>query len=189
MNLLDRVMAVRTGGTVQRCHGIRHHGSYKVAEHTWGVLVLLWLLYPDDYVRLSPYVLFHDVPEAWVGDIPASTKKYSPAVKQAVGTMETSIFAWLRLPDEHDLSVDDHAKLKACDVLDLYLWVAEEVCGGNWHAHCVARELETFIAKGMPMPEPAREMYDDIRHYMLNGPGRFQHATDDIIRRIHDAGI
>lgn len=183
MNLLDRVMAVRTGGTVQRCHGIRHQGSYSVAEHTWGVLALLWLLYPDDYARLSPTVLFHDVPEAWVGDIPASTKKWDLVVKSAISAMETKIMHWLDLPDEHDLSADDHAKLKACDTLDLYLWVMEEVCGGNRHALCIARELDKFY-ETMSMPEPAGKLLGTIRQRWVRGALGFQHATDDVIRRI-----
>lgn len=189
MNLLDRVMAVRTGGTVQRCHGIRHQGSYSVAEHTWGVLALLYLLYPDDYARLSPCVLFHDVPEAWVGDIPASTKKWNNVVKLAVSEMEARIMMWLQLPDEHELNASDHAKLKACDVLDLYLWVCEEVCGGNGHAKCVGRELDTFVQNGMKLPAPAHELWATIRQRIHGGYLGFQHETDDIIRRIHDAGI
>src|SRR6185295_11629056 len=95
--LFKRLVAIRTGGATERCHGIRHHGSYSVAQHTWGVLCLLYVLWPEDFARLAPAVMFHDVPEAWVGDIPAPTKKYNSSVKRACDEMEAFIFERLAL--------------------------------------------------------------------------------------------
>ena len=53
MNTLERITAIRTGGGVERCHGVRHQGSYSNAAHTWGVLVLLQVLWPNDFPRLA----------------------------------------------------------------------------------------------------------------------------------------
>lgn len=179
MNLLERIVKLRTGGTVERCHGIVHQGSYSVATHTWGVLVLLYVLYPEDYARLSPAVLFHDVPEAWVGDIPASTKKYAPAVKSECDRMEREIFAWLEVPADCNLASEDKAKVKACDTLELYIWAAEQVYGGNRHAACLMRELDAFY-ETMPLPGLAKKLRELVRY-----GGSVEHATDGVIRRLN----
>lgn len=181
MNLLERVVRIRTGGTVERCHGIVHQGGYSNAVHTWGVLVLLYVLYPEDYARLSPAVLFHDVPEAWVGDIPASTKSWNKTVKLEVDRMERAIFEWLALPVDADLAPEDAAKVKACDSLELYLWAHEQVHGGNLHARCLIRELDAFYEQ-MPLPPPAGR----LRRLLQDG-GSVEHATDGVIRRLNQS--
>ena len=177
MTPFERLVAIRTGGGVERCHGIRHQGSYSVASHSWGVAMLMYLLWPADFPRLVLYCLVHDVPEAWVGDIPATTKKYCPEVKSACEKLETAIFSRLALPNDADLSTLDQAKLKACDHLDLFLWAKEELCAGNFHAECILRELESFFQRA-PLPEPATTLYRAIRS------GHVEHATDRLIREI-----
>lgn len=179
MTPLQRLIAIRTGGEVERCHSVRHQGSYRVDSHTWGVLVLLYVLWPGDFGRLSPCVLFHDVPEAWVGDIPAPVKRYNGAVKEAIFKMEGRIMKMLRLPWDEELVAEDRAKIKACDQLELYLWACEQVHGGNAHAACCKRELETFFAE-TPPPGPAYQLFLEI-----NNGGSVEHATDSLIREIN----
>jgi len=178
MDRLERVIKLRTGGDTERCHGIRHQRSYSVASHTWGVMVLLYVLWPDDYDRLSKYALFHDVPEAWVGDIPATTKRYHSSVRAACSDMERKIFRLLDIPSEQTLVPDDYVKLKACDQLELYLWAMEEIAGGNQHAACIARQLDEFF-KERSLPPEANELYLDI----VDG-GDVEHATDGLIKEI-----
>lgn len=176
MTLLERLLAARTGGIVERCHGILHKGSYSVASHTWGMLALLYLLFENDFARLAPYAMFHDVPEAWVGDIPAPVKKYSRAVKQGAELMERAIFDRLQLPNYADLNPEDKRKLRACDSLELYLWAKEEVGGGNMHALCVVRELDRFFEED-PLPEPAAGFYVGLGEPLV-------YATDRVIHDI-----
>jgi hypothetical protein len=172
-----RVVAVRTGGGVRRCHGIRHDGEYRVDSHTWGVMVILYELWPGDFARIAPYAMFHDVPEAWVGDIPAPTKKYDPSVKAATDRMERAIMQRLRLPYDGDMDPDDKAKLRAADHLELYFWAKEQVGGGNLHASCILRELDRFFTDS-PLPSPARELYEHLRGE------RVELSTDLVIREI-----
>lgn len=174
---LRRVVAIRTGGGTERAHGVKHHGSYSVAEHTWGVLCLLFALYPDDYARISPFALFHDVPEAWVGDVPAPTKMYSVSVKIACDTLERAVHEWLRLPCDLDLGDEDRRILKACDHLELYLWTMEQVHGGNLHALCLMRELDRFFEE-RPLEGPAARLYNEMQ---MAGPAATERATDGVI--------
>lgn len=178
MTPLRRLVMIRTGGAVRRCHGIHHTMPYRVDSHTWGVLVLLWLLWPEDFPRLSAAVLFHDVQEAWVGDIPAPTKRYSSAVKAAIDAMDEKVSRILDLPYDGDLDPEDQRKVKACDHLELYLWAAEEVYAGNRHAACVVRELERYFEE-TPLLPTAHDLYMDIRR------GSVEHATDRLVMEIN----
>lgn len=154
-------MAIRMGGAVERCHTIRHQGSYAVNAHSWGVAVLMYILWPKDFPRLVAYCIFHDVPEAWVGDVPAPAKKFNKTVKQSFDKMETAVFSRLDLPNDLGLSTSDRAKLKACDHLELYLWAQEQVLSGNQHAACVVREIEGFFRRD-PLPLEADMLLDEI---------------------------
>lgn len=176
----ERLMEIRTGGSVERCHGIVHQGSYSNAMHSWGVSMLMLLLWPQDFARLAVYCLTHDVPEAWVGDIPAPTKRYCGSLKIEVGVMESRLLRRLELPDPEDLSLEDKRKLKACDILELYIWAKEQLCAGNWHADCIRRELERFVEEE-PLLEPAQKLYEEL---YLRPAKEFQHATDGHIHAL-----
>ena len=179
MTSLIEVIRVRTGGGVRRCHGIRHHGEYRVDSHSWGVAVLMLLLWPEDFPRLAAVCLVHDVPEAWVGDAPAPTKRYSPEVKRVYSELERLISRELGIPYDGDLSPEDKEKLKTCDLLELYLWAAEQVYGGNNHARCILREVERFVAE-VPLPERAAAIMREIQEH----PEHLEHATDGVIHRL-----
>jgi hypothetical protein len=43
------VIQSRSGGRVERCHGLPHHGTYSNASHQWGVAMLMHYLWPDDF--------------------------------------------------------------------------------------------------------------------------------------------
>lgn len=178
MTPFERLMSIRIGGGTERCHGIRHYGSYSNAAHSWGVAVIMLVLWPADFGRLAVYCIVHDVPEAWVGDIPAPTKKYCPEIKVASARMESQIFTRLSLPDEAELNVADKQKLRACDSLELYLWALEQLKGGNQHADCIRRELEGFYERD-PLPWKAHELYEAIK------VGNVEHATDTLIRELN----
>jgi 5'-deoxynucleotidase YfbR-like HD superfamily hydrolase len=177
MTRLERVVALRTGGATERCHGIRHHGSYSVAAHTWGVLALLWELWPDEFARLAPTVMFHDVPEAWVGDVPAPVKRYMPRVKADLGELEDRVMARLGLPSDSNLETFDWARVRACDHLELYLWAREQMAWGNSHASCVARELERYFEE-TPLPPVAHDLYLEVRG------GSVEHTTERVVMEL-----
>lgn len=169
----------RSGGAVQRCHGIPHQGDYSNAKHQWGVAMLMWYLWPKDFPRLAIYCLSHDVPEAWVGDIPSPVMQYTPGLKAQLSVIEDRIFFWLRLPSEHALDPEDYAKLKACDKLELYIWCLEELERGNRFADECKRELDRYF-KEVPLPGVA----SDLLHLMQNPLIKVLPAQAGIIKQL-----
>lgn len=150
----NHIIQSRSGGAVERCHGIRHLGSYSNARHSWGVALLMWYIWPKDFPRLAIHCLTHDVPESWTGDVPAPTTRYIPGLKNALAKAEGFLNEDIGLPDEHSLHPDDMAKLKACDRLEFWLWCREEVALGNQFAKEGLSEIERFLTE-VPLPAEA----------------------------------
>lgn len=152
----------RSGGRVERCHGIPHQGSYSNAAHSWGVAMLMHYLWPEDFPRLALHCLSHDVPESWVGDIPAPTGRYVPGFKDSVSVLETKINKSIGLPAEHELDEADYLKLKACDRLEFWLWSREQLLLGNRFAEEGLKEIERYFVEA-PLPDRAQLLFKALQ--------------------------
>ena len=145
MELNDRIRHIRQAGRIGRCHQWPKVESYRNGQHTWGVCVLLRLLWPGR-PDLMDFALFHDVPEVSTGDIP------SPAITR-LGIGENlerenrRVFGLLRLPDEHALALSDWHILRAADSLDLWLWCWDEEALGNQAASQMKRSMDASFDK------------------------------------------
>jgi 5'-deoxynucleotidase YfbR-like HD superfamily hydrolase len=158
---LFRIVQTRAGGAVERCHGVTHIGEYSNAKHSWGVAMLMWELWPGDFPRLAAHCLAHDVPEAWVGDIPAATKRYIPGLSKTLATLENRILEELWLPTEAEMDPLDRQKLKCCDSLELYIWCAEQMTMGNMLALDVFEQLDIFFEQ-RPLLSEAEKLRREI---------------------------
>lgn len=156
--MLDNIIQARAGGRVERCHAIPHQGGYSNAAHSWGVAMLMHALWPEDFSRLAIYCLSHDVPEAWVGDIPAPLLRYVPGLKVSLGGLEDGLNRLIDLPAESELNDLDYAKLKACDKLEFYLWCREQGLMGNGFANEASVEICKYLRTSL-MPAPAEELF------------------------------
>lgn len=161
MTLFERLQHFRMGGAVERCHTVQHLGTYSVAEHSWGVAVLMLALWPEDFPRLASYCLVHDIPEAWVGDMPAPVKRV-PELKAALQAVESKVLTRLNLPDDSKLGAGDKEKLWACDKLELYFWALEQRWMGNRHAECIINALEGFF-ESTTLPLEALDLLVQMR--------------------------
>ena len=162
MKTIDRILQVRAGGAVKRSHVTRQHGINTVAEHTWGVLALVYILFPEEYMELSAHVLFHDVPEYHVGDIPAPVKRYSAEVKEALTGLEAQVCELLQIPNADELNSRQKQVLNACDKLELYFWALEQVQLGNMFASETVAELDNYFHEDPP-PQPVGEIINYIK--------------------------
>lgn len=156
------IVQSRSGGRVERCHGLPHHGTYSNATHQWGVAMLMHYIWPDDFPRLSLVCLTHDVPEAWVGDIPAPTCRYTPGLKDTLNSVEGNINKGMLLPAEHELDPLDYAKLKCCDRLEFWMWCCEQELYGNLFAREGKKEIERYFVE-VPLLHEAQVVYEELR--------------------------
>lgn len=164
---LLRVLAVREGGAVERCHGTPHIGSYSVGSHSFGALSLVLLLHPNPSVNLIKAVAWHDVAERWLGDVPSPVKHNNPELKRVYELIEASHLKALNLFP--DLSTEEQQWLRGVDLMDLYLWCREQQRMGcrnfdSWveHFKSLFRGMWTLEQS---LPDPLWTLYlDTVPH-------------------------
>lgn len=134
LKTIHKIRAVLEGGKTERTHTTPHHGSYSVAEHSWGVVTLLAILHPNPSRDLILAGLWHDVHERWTGDIPAPAKWcLGKVVVDELKRFENAIESSLEI--NFDLSTEDLKWLKVCDMLEFWLWSVDQIALGNQNAN------------------------------------------------------
>lgn len=113
---LVRLGAVFQGGTVVRYHTTPMPIRQNVAEHTFGVIAILFeLCYPTQ--ELIRAALHHDIAEKVTGDIPYSAKRRFPALDKASLDAEAEVNTLWQL-NTH-LTPEERQLLKLADMLEL----------------------------------------------------------------------
>jgi 5'-deoxynucleotidase YfbR-like HD superfamily hydrolase len=156
-----KILALREGGNVTRCHGIPHVGSYTNASHSWHAAILLLELYPGTVPpRLMNSMLLHDIAERWVGDMPSPAASHWPELGEAYRKAEAEVqMELLGYRPEMDLSPEDFSWLKSIDRLELYLWCHEQYGMGNRNVLPWIRSLKAILIDAEKTPQdPVREL-------------------------------
>lgn len=128
-------MRFRMAGKVERCHAIPTQGSYTVGQHSYDALGLLLCLYPGEpSITLVKAMLWHDSTEQWLGDLPSPTKMQIEGIRELYEGMENELLEKvLRVPTSDALTEEENKWLRACDLLELYLFCQDqEMVGNQW---------------------------------------------------------
>lgn len=165
----ERVLAMREGGAVERSHTIPHLDSYTVGLHSYNALSLLMLLHPNPSRALIEAMLWHDVPERWLGDLPATAKWLNPELKAAYGRAERKAIDRLGIPmDDFYLSEDDWRWLNAVDRLEFWLWVQDQEMLGNHHTEEARQNIVAWLNQNIgELPDECRRFYTEHSHGRL----------------------
>lgn len=143
--LLNRLQ----GGVVQRYHTAPSvGGGQNVAAHTWRAMVILHTLWPDTSKEALLYMLYHDVAESQLGDLPATTKwkfddlhnHYMDAEYEVEKDLEVSDFTC-----QSDVVVT--RRVKMADLLELVLHAKQQFDNGNREAWEVYRNGVNYLLK------------------------------------------
>jgi len=127
----DQLDFLRRGGMVQRFHTHPRIKPEDDAQHTFGVVCMLYVLTKGNVgTDLIWACQFHDSAEHEVGDVPAPTKrKLGPAFTKMWNDAEDAELERVGL--KFDLTPRDYDILKACDVMDGVFSCLEELERGN----------------------------------------------------------
>lgn len=153
MKALTEAQLYRDAGAVKRYHVKRTHRTQTVAEHTFGMLMLLKQVmnptFPSHGLwRIYEAVMHHDLPELMTGDIPAPIKRAHPELGPLMDEIESDMHP---LYQEYGLSAEEGALLKWADRAELVLWCLEEYRMGNTYVKpTIARGLGWILAARVP---------------------------------------
>lgn len=123
---IQRALLAIEAGQVQRCHTIPHHGSYSVAEHCYGVVSLLFTLYPGDPdTDLIKACLWHDTAERFMGDVPGPAKASMPELYDLFAYHEEQLLK--KLGFLFELSTYEYNWVDGLDKLELFIWANHQL--------------------------------------------------------------
>lgn len=136
-------------GTTKRYHvvpGIEQ----TVAEHSWGVAMIILALHPAPSCKLVRAALTHDCAEKYTGDLPATAKVDNRQLKIEMDRVEEH---WLReLGVEAQLDEFDAKWLKTADTMELVLFCQHCVKLGNQYAQEIMDRGLQYLNDARPLP-------------------------------------
>lgn len=126
-SLLEALGFIRQGGQVRRFHNVQTTRMESVAEHSFNVA---WLCYLLAERKPSPELIMaalaHDLPEGTLGDLPAPTKKLIGAPLKKLEEQLLDKFGLNVKLDESDRNL-----LKQADIIDGMMFCLKERSLGN----------------------------------------------------------
>jgi 5'-deoxynucleotidase YfbR-like HD superfamily hydrolase len=124
-----------------------------VGQHSHGVAMIWCRLYgkpsgTDGHVLR--HILEHDLAELWTGDAPFPAKARYPMMKAAHAHVETDANAALGVDTWGEFHPDTLARIKVCDLLQMYLFGLHELRMGNTYALPIVRDMLTAAISTAP---------------------------------------
>lgn len=162
----ERVKFLREAADVQRLHVIRTIGEYSNGQHSFNMLAILRLLWPEAPVALIWAIVEHDVPERVIGDIPSpSIRHVLSASHDAMVVEELDVLQEL-FGEQFFIGLDEelHRWLKALDIFELYLYAKDQSRLGNMNLETMRIAIEErFKRDASKFPEPILNLYHECR--------------------------
>jgi 5'-deoxynucleotidase YfbR-like HD superfamily hydrolase len=163
--LVNMVRVAREAGHVRRCHTTPHIGEYTVGKHCYDAVSLLYLLHPDPRHELVKAILWHDLGERFVGDMPAPAKWYNPALGAEYEKAESKAMEAHGFIDHLNLEDDEPNWLAAIDRLELWLWVQDQFALGNMNVIPFKKALDNWFYENKSKVPLAIQLFKE--HYVF----------------------
>lgn len=150
---IDNILA---SGDVERFHSVPGMVKQDIANHSWGVALLVQYFDPNCRKELLLAALTHDCAELKTGDIPADVKWENPDLKKALSEMEERIEKEWGI--HYNLTAQETTLLKICDCLEGMTYclkrlnMGEQGAGypfGKWYNFLKENYLLTPLQQGV----------------------------------------
>ena len=147
-------------GNVQRFHAIPGLNTQSIANHSWGVAMLIQELLPDCRKELILAALTHDCAELVTGDIPATAKWNKPELRDMLEDIErTTEREW---GINFELTADEKKLLKLCDCLEGMFYCLHQRFRGNVYAVKPFLEWRKYVKANFALWKNEQEIFDDL---------------------------
>lgn len=127
----DEMEALFDGGWIERYHikGQRMLTRQSVAEHSWRIAAIIYVVNRMAREALIWAALFHDVSERVTGDMPANVKRANPEIARALNEISTA--EEVRLHIRFELAPEEIRLLTWADRFEGALHCLDELEMGN----------------------------------------------------------
>jgi len=163
---IRRFEMMRNAARTRRCHTQMVLHQQTIGEHTFSALAILDLVAPDCSKNVWRALLYHDMPEAQTGDVPAPAKWENPKLENALKMVEARIFRELGL--SFDLTIEEKRVVKYVDLMDLIWFTIEEVEMGNQRIVNMARRALSAVKDRelIDLSERTKKFYEYTATYL-----------------------
>lgn len=163
----EKIHKLLLAADVKRCHVVQHQGEYTVGRHSFNALLLLFELFPGEPpMELVKGLMYHDVPELILGDLPATAKWYNEMLSVEYAKAEARIFADFGIADPASLSDGLYGWLDGVDKLELYIWAMKQQWLGNTSTEIndVMYELCGWFERNADrLPDEVLDYFEEIK--------------------------
>lgn len=131
------------GGNTRRFHTMRTITENTVAEHSWGVAALMWVMSGGKCSAVAMMAaLTHDVAERYVGDVPSPTKR-ALGISDQLSAYEDTILATAQF--DYALTEEEARWLKLADCYDGMMFCVRERSLGNLGIRIVYERFRSYV--------------------------------------------
>lgn len=157
----------REAADIQRCHTIRTIGEYPIGQHSFNMLLILRVLWPDAPKELLWAIIEHDIPERLTGDIPSPSKWAGIVDKALLSEFERLLMITLYgTHHEGDLSEHLASWLRGLDILELWMFTQDQIMLGNQNFHSMALRIDRFMKSSAHLiAGPVLDLYHELCNY------------------------
>lgn len=161
--MLRKVAFTRQGSYVRRFHTKQVVGEQNLGHHLFGVASLLVILHPNPSAVLLKAVLWHDMAEQVIGDVPSPILRAEPEYGTVYDKIEAEVLLKRLGVNLDHLSAEERGWLWALDKLECLLFSREQVALGNRHFLATCNILYEWFEKSDNIPHAVRLLVDNLR--------------------------
>lgn len=163
----DKIKYAREAANVRRMHTMPIIKEYPVGQHTFHMLAMLRILYPEAPTRLIWAIVEHDMPERQTGDMPAPSKWFGLLNNGAVQDLEARLnHEWFGNHHLTELSHEERAWLHGLDLLEFYCFCLDEVMLGNRNMTLKVQDLDrVFVERADEYPPALLSVFREIQQH------------------------
>lgn len=166
---MNQIIELLTSGRVRRYHTVPCVEQQTVADHTWGVLALIAAYHPSPSAALFRHVIWHDMGEREIGDVPYTLCEIDDELKRKLNDYEKEIVeAKLDgLQQVGQLTMDDYNWFKTCDMLELVFYCRHQWTLGNTYMLPIYSNGVNYLSK-MRCPEQLEGIISQLKGELDN---------------------
>lgn len=146
----------RLSGQIHRYHTWPIIGYQTIAEHCWNLIRIYYSVVGSKYIdpNMIHHMMFHDIGETYVGDVPYPLKKENPRLKSEMDFLENKSYcAQLQYWDSFDeilLTERDRILFKQIELTEMAEFGLGQVLLGNNHGMIIADRCLKFVYENKP---------------------------------------
>lgn len=157
---------IRLAGQVKRYACWPTLTTQTTGEHSWQVLRIYIEIFGPPSPDVTVYIVHHDSAELVVGDPPFPLKAQNADLKQIYDRLEDAAMMEMRGEALPVLSDEERARVKICDLLEMWEFGLQERMMGNRYAQPIIDDTLTtsvYMIKRLRDPERAVRAFAFIK--------------------------